>query len=568
VADIKTLKDEARGLEQQGRLTDALALYRQALDQLDSTTLIIRELPLFVKVGDLSAKAGDAEGAIASYETAAGHYADDGNTASVVALCVKILRVDVRRTAVFFRLARRMLERGHVEPARALLADFAERSMQQKLLEALQGAAGRPPAEIQAVVAQVLEAAERSFKAREERAAAQPAAPRAPAPAPPPTPSPPAAPARPAKAAGPSESLVIQFGAEYLTTTASEAPAERVVATPSTEMPPPLVSAVPVAPPAPAPPPPPLSPAASPPVPPTPPVPRASVIVPPPIEPVPERLVPELVPLAPGAEPPASVASPAPRATPSAAPPRRASGAGDAIAERPAERIVLTPAGPRAPRRPFPVAAVAVAAAVVALMGVGFFVLKGRPGAEAERGTAAAPAESSARGVEGESQPAPLVDQPPGTGAVLADQETRDTSAAVSMAVPGDTGARAEATPVAVGAQPGRERPAPPAFTITRPTVTISGLRVESVVDLPADSGPGYQVVQRLESGDPVYLTVAPRGGPADTLLAGQIVVGPVEDGAVGQTVFNDSFVTIHGPVAVVVVESLLRRLTLSLPPE
>ncbi|MBI3983233.1 MAG: hypothetical protein HY337_09985, partial [Gemmatimonadetes bacterium] len=194
--DIKTLKDQARGLEQQGRVADALALYRQVIDQLDSTTLIIRELPLFVKVGELSAKVGDGAGAISSYEKAAEHYADDGNTPSVVALCVKILRVDVRRTAVYFRLARRMLDRGHVEPARTLLVDFAERSKQQRLLDTLQAAATRPAGDVQAILAHLIESAEKSLKAREERPAApEAAAPRAPQPPaagpPPPPPAPP-----------------------------------------------------------------------------------------------------------------------------------------------------------------------------------------------------------------------------------------------------------------------------------------------------------------------------------------------------------------------------------------
>lgn len=184
------------------------------------------------------------------------------------------------------------------------------------------------------------------------------------------------------------------------------------------------------------------------------------------------------------------------------------------------------------------------------LAAAGFFVLRGRTGQPAA--PVALPSEEPVATPAPESLPPDVapIEQP--------------------VAMVADTTAVAEQDSVAQAVAPAPEPvPEPPSgFALTRPTVVISDLAVENVVDIAPDSGGGYQVAQRLESGERVYVTVVPRGGPADTLLAGQITVGSLDDGAVGQTVFSDFFVTVHGPVAVVVVESLLRRLTVALPPE
>ena len=115
--DIATLKDEARSLEQQDRHAEALALYRKILAHLEGTSGILRELPLYVKAGDLNLKLGDAKTAIAMYERAAKRYAQYGSGKSVVALCTKVLRVDPSRTYVYLTHARLMIERGHVAEA-------------------------------------------------------------------------------------------------------------------------------------------------------------------------------------------------------------------------------------------------------------------------------------------------------------------------------------------------------------------------------------------------------------------------------------------------------------------
>ncbi|HWP37087.1 MAG TPA: hypothetical protein VNL18_05985 [Gemmatimonadales bacterium] len=569
--DIKQLKDQARGLEQQGKVAEALALYRQAIDQLDSTTLIIRELPLFVKVGDLCAKVGDAESAIRHYEQAAEYYADDGAVQSVVALCVKVLRVDMRRTIVYFRLARRMLDRGHVEPARAVLLDFAERSMQQKLLDSLKGAAGRPAPEVQAILLRVIEVGERSFKLREERRPAAGEPPR-PAPAPTAAPSaqeipsappsvpkpsqPPATAAPPPSAPSPAspsaEPLVIQFGAEYLTPAAADATAE-LHAPPMSIAPPPgsvsptappvteATPSVPTAAPPPAPP--------APPPPPPPPPPPAAVV--PPADEIPRE--PELIAAEPAPAPPSwEVPAPAPSEH-------------QPVVEQP---IVPTPAerGEPAvlvsvPTRPSPSAGrwVGIGVAVLVLGVVGLLVMRGRGAAP---GTDVA-VEAEEPGFAPVSEPLALEGQPAESVARLEEQPSafsQDTVVAPQQ--------ETATTPAAPAPTPAPEPAAPAGFVLTQPTVVISGLPVENVAVVSPDAGGGYQVMQRLDSGDRVYVTVAPRGGPADTLLAGQIVVAPTDDGAVGQTVFSDYFVTIHGPVAVVVVESLLRRLAVAVPPE
>jgi hypothetical protein len=205
---------------------------------------------------------------------------------------------------------------------------------------------------------------------------------------------------------------------------------------------------------------------------------------------------------------------------------------------------------------------VGIGAGVLALAVVGVIVMRGRaapPGTDVavvsqEPGVAAAP------------EPLPQEGQPAESLAQLAESlaHVEEQPSAISQ----DTAAVAERETPASPVSPAPEPAAAAGFALTQPTVVISGLPVENVVDVSPDAGGGYQVVQRLDSGDRVYVTVVPRGGPADTLLAGQTVVAATDEGAVGQTVFSDYFVTIHGSVAVVVVESLLRRLTVAVPPE
>ena len=160
--DIATLKDEARSLEQQGSTAEALALYRKILAHLEGTSGILRELPLYVKAGDLNLKLGDAKTSIAMYERAAKRYAQYGSGKSVVALCTKILRVDPGKMSVYLTHARLMIERGHVAEAAKVLTGYSARAKLVKAHEVLQGLSDGDDSEVRPVLEMLLEVAGRA----------------------------------------------------------------------------------------------------------------------------------------------------------------------------------------------------------------------------------------------------------------------------------------------------------------------------------------------------------------------------------------------------------------------
>lgn len=156
VVKVATLKDQAREYEREGDVEKALAIYRHILTHLEGTPAIKGQLPLYVKVGDLQLKQGDPDAAIGMYERAAEHYAEHGSSKSVIALCLKILRVAPKHTTVYLNYARHLLDYGHVGAAREVLADFAERASLVKPLETLHRLADRPSEEVRPVLARML----------------------------------------------------------------------------------------------------------------------------------------------------------------------------------------------------------------------------------------------------------------------------------------------------------------------------------------------------------------------------------------------------------------------------
>jgi len=174
--DIATLKEEARTLEQEGRAAEALALYRKALARLEGTQEIWRELPLYVKAGDLNLKLRDAKTAIAMYERAAKRYAQYGSGKSVLALCAKILRVSPSRTYAYLAFARLMIERGHVAEAAKVLGGYAEHVKLGKVREVIQRLGAREPEEVRPVLEMLLEVAGRAENAKLKAVDPQPQA--------------------------------------------------------------------------------------------------------------------------------------------------------------------------------------------------------------------------------------------------------------------------------------------------------------------------------------------------------------------------------------------------------
>jgi hypothetical protein len=183
--DIPALKQQARALEQQGSVDAALEVYRRILADLEAIGGVRQELPLLIKIGDLLAKTDDAEGAAQMYERAAGEYALQGSANSVISLCDKILRTDPQETGAYLRLARRLLDAGHVEGCRQVLIDYAQRGQLDKTREGLEALHGRPDEEVRRRLDKAIFTAERRL-ARRPRPPRP--APRAAAPAAPPVP--------------------------------------------------------------------------------------------------------------------------------------------------------------------------------------------------------------------------------------------------------------------------------------------------------------------------------------------------------------------------------------------
>lgn len=155
--NVEEFKHEARSLEQQGETEAALELYEKILSELEGTPEIWRELPLYVKAGDLSLKLNDSSNAISHYEKAANAYAAYGSSKSVIALCIKILRVNPGRTHVFLRLVRLMIEREHLAEARLVLLEYAGRLKLPKAGLVLEGLADAPDEQMKPLLDMLLE---------------------------------------------------------------------------------------------------------------------------------------------------------------------------------------------------------------------------------------------------------------------------------------------------------------------------------------------------------------------------------------------------------------------------
>jgi len=110
---------------------------------------------------------------------------------------------------------------------------------------------------------------------------------------------------------------------------------------------------------------------------------------------------------------------------------------------------------------------------------------------------------------------------------------------------------------------PAEELAPPPAvIQFSGPVIRVDGLVLEGVTEIAEGTGSGYTVVQRLESGGRLTLTVVPRSASGDTLQPGQVRVLDLPDGgATGAAVFGTSHVSASGPITADRLQALLRRL-------
>ncbi|NIM49916.1 MAG: hypothetical protein GTN62_06480 [Gemmatimonadales bacterium] len=561
---VSDLKDQARSLEQQGQLEQALAIYQHILKSLEGTTDLKRQLPLYVKSGDLLLKLKDPKSAVRMYEQAGEHYAAYGSAPSVILVCDRVLHALPSRTGDHFHFARQMVKRGFIAQAREVLADCATRHKLGKMLAALGQLAGRPDDEVRPVLERLLEKAGRraepsappvSPKAKElEREAAEAAPARKPAERP--------VPERPAVRPSPVERPEPR---ERVTRPAAEQVARR----PAAVKPGPAVSQVPkgvpgaVADSRPA-----SAPTAAPRAAPREPPWRPAVPVEPVVAPVWERkksrrplvelgalaavvvavaglfwsgVIPiEDLPFVGGRPPDQAALSAAPLAQDSVAPAAvpsdtgvSAAAVGDtAVATEADSTPAQVPAGPARAQRPVTQPAT--------------------PPVAAER---RAPAQVQPRPARVQQPAAEPARPPPRARETPADTAARRTPPAAAVPIP-DTTPR-----VAAQQQPPRVAAPPPA----RPSsiVMVQGLGMVSVTDVSAGGTVEYRVVQRLASGEPLTLNLVFLGADSAGVPAtGEIQVTSLPgDSAVGTTRFANFLVNARGRVSADTLEALLRRL-------
>ena len=146
--NVAERKQQASALEQKGEVTKAIAAYRQILEHLEGSPAILRELPLYVKLGDLCHKQGDGDEAAAMYNRAAETYAEHGSAKSVAALCQRMHKVAPESGLAHQYYAGLMLRKGHVAATRKLLIDFAKRSNSPSMLEQLKALGNRVETEV------------------------------------------------------------------------------------------------------------------------------------------------------------------------------------------------------------------------------------------------------------------------------------------------------------------------------------------------------------------------------------------------------------------------------------
>ncbi len=158
--DVKIRKQKARALAQKGETAKALAVYREILEHLEGSKGLLRELPLYVKAGDLCLKEGDTKAALAMYDKAGQLYAEHGSGKSVIAVCGKILEVLPEGINTHLHYARLLIEGGHVGEARKVLVNYAAVFDFPKVQQALEIMEGRSDDDVMPVLEMVLEMAE------------------------------------------------------------------------------------------------------------------------------------------------------------------------------------------------------------------------------------------------------------------------------------------------------------------------------------------------------------------------------------------------------------------------
>lgn len=188
--DLIAMRFEARHLEVEGKLQEALDICRDILHHFAHEPPNEQLLPVFVQASELSIKLGDREGGATLLLVAAERYADAGLARAVIDLYQRLRRLGPARKGLDLQFARRMLAHRHAGAAREFLAELARRQKKERLSATLERMAAWSDDKVQH---QLLEFLDRAEGIRGSAATPRPSAP-APPPAPPPPPVPSAPP--------------------------------------------------------------------------------------------------------------------------------------------------------------------------------------------------------------------------------------------------------------------------------------------------------------------------------------------------------------------------------------
>lgn len=149
---VREFKAQAEQLAAQGELARARKIYEHLLSHLESTPAIDKELDLYELAGDLALELTDTEAAVTRYVQGAGRHAAAGDIEQVRSLVGKILQADAKRMDIYKSLTVILLERDHVEPARLLLVDFAQRTGRDRTVTQLNKLKSFAPPQVRAAI--------------------------------------------------------------------------------------------------------------------------------------------------------------------------------------------------------------------------------------------------------------------------------------------------------------------------------------------------------------------------------------------------------------------------------
>lgn len=136
---IEKLKQQAREHELSEEWSEALALYRKAVEALEEAEE--PDIALLNRMADLQVRGGDLEGALESYEEAIELYLEADLPNNAIAICRKMIRNAPGRPEIFRRMGEIRARQGFVVDARQNYLTYAEmmeaRGERDKALEGL-----------------------------------------------------------------------------------------------------------------------------------------------------------------------------------------------------------------------------------------------------------------------------------------------------------------------------------------------------------------------------------------------------------------------------------------------